>query len=143
MPRKAAPPADAYERSTPEIEQPLDDDLVPVISRRISNVWLSYYDDSTVAPENAPDDKILMRGVGKVLILPGLNYRSRTKLEKCGPLGSGNVRLEARHPTEVSEHDARELIKMTTSKDALRRWREAETRPQILAELDKRLHGAA
>ena len=110
--------------------------LLPVISHEIRSyhlpIKLEAGTDSTAATMD--------RGL---LLLPGLNWCDEGKLRKAAPRGRSNVRLTVRDPTTIEDlHDAQQLAAKTTSKDAIRRWRALESRPEFVAMLDARLHGA-
>jgi len=114
--------------------------MVPVVMRDVRNLWLPTYDDAEVMPANA-GETTTARGVKRLLILPGLTYRPASELRRCGSLSKLNVRLSVQDPTALDLHDKRKLLRMTTSKDAIRRWREVEGDPEILSLMDTRLHG--
>jgi hypothetical protein len=110
--------------------------LVPVIMDRISTFWLSHYDHQ--------EDRAHLQTARQVKtpILPGLTYQRRDVLERAGVgTRSLNVRLRVADPRALDMHDKRALAAKTTSKAALRTWRDSETDPEAIAMLDLRIHG--
>ncbi|MEC9048866.1 MAG: hypothetical protein VYA51_12720 [Planctomycetota bacterium] len=125
------------EKTETETTEPV---LVPIISRRVGNVWLPFYEHA----ENRSESQAAAQR--QMVILPGLNWKPADQIRKCGPLRarSLNVNLRAADPTKLDPDSKLELIGMTTSRDALRRWREIEKDEDIVAAIDDKLgHRAA
>ncbi len=116
-------------------------DLVPVISREIRNTWLGSYTHKGPGASDAKANDQRAQ-VTPLLILPGLNFIDPAKLKAVGPMTGSNIRLKVQDPTTLDAHEARELLGITASKDAVRKWRALESEPARLAMLDERLHGS-
>lgn len=120
------------EKTETETTEPV---LVPIISRRVSNIWLPFYDHG----ENRSGSRAAAQQ--NMVILPGLNWKPADQLRKCGPLRakSLNVNLRAADPTKLDPDSKLALIGMTTSRDALRRWREIEKDEDIVEAINDKL----
>ena len=124
-------------------------EIVPVILHEARTFHLSYYNETDEDREvrAAKEEQygkgqapIVAKRLETVAILPGLNYVSSIALDRAKfEPDHSNVRCSFRDPTGIPRYEALDLVKNTTSKQALVAWRMQETRAEIIEKIDARL----
>ena len=114
-----------------------EDTLVPVILHRVSTYHMP------IKTEPGTDTTAAAMDRTSLVLLPGLNWCSGSKLREASPSKRANVKVTVQDPTALEPDEAIELVRQTTSRDARRRWRALEERPEVIAEIDASLHGAS
>lgn len=108
----------------------------PVINTEARVYQLAYYADR---PDGPPSDKIDPRVCEVVKLLPGLNYVDEDTLVKVrfADLDTQG-RLRMADPSDLEVFRAIELAGVS-SRPALRRWRDTETRAEVRKAIDAAL----
>lgn len=120
-------------------EQPrtVEDALVSVVNRDARVYQLPY----GKAPKEGPKGELQHDwSPDRIVFAPGLNFVPRSKLEAAGFKGSEfQGRVWAQDIADVAEFAAIEIAGMTSSRQALQRWRRNEKRDSVAKAIDERL----
>jgi len=117
------------------------DKLVPLVNHEARIYQLACYDAPTVTtPDSVGARVVQVRPTRKVAILPGLNFVSLAFLRACKFQPEDyQGRIVPQDVAQLPGYQAAALAAATTSKRALRKWRESESRPEVVKAIDERL----
>lgn len=123
------------------VQTPAAPEVVPVVSREACLTQLAYNPPLAVTLEPIGGVKPLQERKPVVVpVLPGLNYLSRTDVERCGvDFDKTEGRLQIADPTTMPEFQAIEIAKITSSRKALQAWSKNEKRVKVLTAIEARL----
>lgn len=123
-------------------QQPSEDKLVPVISRRACLTYLQ-----RTGEDSDPNSIVPQRETVAIRIPPGVSFHAKEDLARCG-VGSKNAALDPFASSQgeirqaalslISEYEVKELVRMSNRYE-LKRWAEIATDDRTRAVINEAL----